>query len=59
MRYVSTFLQLTLFATFVFAYAFAIIPAIIIVACRKPVIRPAPARVRTTIGNGSNIRRIY
>lgn len=55
MRTLSTILQLLFFAIFVAAYIFAIIPAALIVAMRKPVV--TPARAKTTIGYGN--RRIY
>lgn len=58
MRAISTVLQLMLFALFVVAYVAVLVPAAAIVALRKPVITPG-RRVKTTIGLGQNIRRIY
>lgn len=55
MRYLSTALQLLLFVLFVAAYVAMIIPAALFVALRRPVITPGQ-RVKTTIGNGRNIR---
>jgi hypothetical protein len=60
MRLIGTALQLLLLALFVVAYIAAIIPAALIVALHSPKIVAAKSRrVKTTIGLGHNVRRIY
>lgn len=60
MRAIGPFLQILLLVVFVTCYALVVIPAAVIFALCKPQIAPARRpRVKTTIGHGPNIRRIY
>lgn len=59
MHKISAAMQVGFFLFFLACYLVFIIPAAVIVAFRRPVITPAPERVKTTIGLGHNVRRIY